>query len=246
MKDYCVRIKSHPVWAIGGNLRRQTSQAISQWRVESAERISKMDALAINQAVWRVFWRTIINGTIVLAIISLAIYSGYLKYQFPDPQHLDIWLLASAVLCNILLTQLLNFKYLKTILSFSLLLGSLIIAAWIVPFFDRMLMYVYTSWLLIFMLPITYWLTITAFDLHRFRNLLISIVAIISTFFYSLYPIQQFINWQTELDLLTIANRVSFSTMIGCLAVFTIFSTLAKILQLLPRIGLLFLKEIAD
>jgi hypothetical protein len=246
MKDCCVRIKSHPVWAIVGNLRRQKSQAISRWRIKAAQKIVQMDAREIDRAIRQVFWRTIINGTIVLAIISLAIYSGYLKYQFPNPQHLDIWLLASAVSCNILLTQLLNFKYLKTILSFGLLLGSLIVAAWIVPFFDRMLMYVYTSWLLIFLLPITYWLTITAFDLHRFRNILITITAIISTFFYLLYPIQQFFNWEIELDLLTIANQISFNTILSCSAIFTIFSIIAKTLQLLPRIGIFFLKEIAN
>jgi hypothetical protein len=212
MKDCCVRIKSHPVWAIVGNLRRQKSQAISRWRIKAAQKIVQMDAREIDRAIRQVFWRTII----------------------------------SAVSCNILLTQLLNFKYLKTILSFGLLLGSLIVAAWIVPFFDRMLMYVYTSWLLIFLLPITYWLTITAFDLHRFRNILITITAIISTFFYLLYPIQQFFNWEIELDLLTIANQISFNTILSCSAIFTIFSIIAKTLQLLPRIGIFFLKEIAN
>lgn len=245
MNDYCVRIKSHPVWAVIGNLRRQQLQAISQWRIKSAEQIGGMNAEEINQAIWQLIWQTMINGIIILVAISIAIYSGYLKYQFPDPHHVDFPLLVLAVAGNILLTQLLNFKYLKTILPFLLLLGSLIIVAHIAPFFDRMLMYVYTSLLSISILPIFYRLTVLAFDLPRFRNILIAITAIVSTFFYLLYPIEKFLNLETDLDLLIVANQVSSIAIVTCLAVFTIFATIAKALQLLPQIGVFFLKELS-
>jgi hypothetical protein len=245
MNKYCVRIKSHPVWATVGNLRRQQSQVLSQWLIKSAEQIGSMNAQEVNKAIWQVIWQTIINSIIIIVVISLAIYSGYLHYQFPDPQHLDLLLLVGAVSCNILLTQLLNFKYLKTILWFLLLLGSLIAIAHIAPVFDRMLMYLYTSWLLIFIVPIIYGLTVLAFDLQRFRNILIVIMAIVATSVYSLYPIQQFFNWEIEIDFLSIANQISFATIIVCLVIFTIFTTITKILQIVPRIGVLFLREIA-
>jgi hypothetical protein len=245
MNKYCVRIKSHPVWAVIGNLRHQQSQAISQWTIESAEQIGSMNGPEINKAIWQVIWRTIINSIIIIVIISLAIYSGYLQYQFPDPQHLDLLLLAGAISCNVLLTQLLNLKYLKTIFWFVLLLGSLISIAHIAPTFDRMLMYLYTSWLLIFTLPIIYGLTVLAFDLRRFWNILVVITAIVATFFYSLYPIQQFFDWEIEIDFLSIANQVSLTTTIVSLVIFMIFATITKVLKLLPQIGILFLRELA-
>jgi hypothetical protein len=246
MNDYCVRIKSHPVWAIIRSFRRKQSQAISQWMIKSAEQIGGMNTQEINKAIWQVIWRTIINGIIVLVVVSLAIYSGYLTYQFPDPQHLNFLLLFGAVSCNILLTQLLNFKYFKTILLFVLSIGSLITIARIVPCFDRMLMYVYTSWLLIFILPIIYGLIVMAFDLARFRNTLIAIAITVSTFFYLLYPIEQFFNWEMDIDLLSIANRISFITSLICLVIFMVFGAIAKLLQSLPQVSILVLRSIAS
>jgi hypothetical protein len=245
MQDYCVRIKSHPIWAVIGNFYRQQSQARSQWLIKSAAQIGEMDALEINQVIWQVIWRTIINGIIILAVISGAIYTGYLHYQFPDPQHLDLLLLIGAVSCNILLTQILNFNYLRTILLFALLLGSLMAVARIVPFCDRMLMYIYTSWLLIFMLPIIYSLTAMAFDLRRFRNILISVTAIVAIVAYSLYPLAQFWHLDSEIDLLAISNQISFLTFAVCSIVFIIFGTIAKFLQFLPQLGMLSISEIS-
>lgn len=245
MNKYCVRIKSHPVWAVIGNLRRQQSQAISQWTIESAEQIGSMNGQEINKAIWQVIWRTIINSIIIIVMISLAIYSGYLQYQFPDPQHLDLSLLIGAISCNILLTQLLNLKYLKTIFWFILLLGSLISIAHIVPIFDRMLMYLYTSWLLIFILPTIYSLTVLAFDLRRFGTILVAIVAIVATVVYSLYPIGQIFAWEIEIDFLSIANRASLITIFGCSAIFMTFATIAKVLKSIPQIGIFFLRELA-
>ncbi len=246
MNDYCVRIKSHPVWAIIGNLRRHGSQATAQWLIKSAEQIGGMNPQEIHQAIWRVIWRTMINGMIILVVISLAIYSGYLTYQFPDPQHFNFLLLFSAVFCNVLLTQLLNFKYLNTILLFILSIGSLITISRIVPCVDRLLMYLYTSWLLILILPIIYGLIVAAFDLRRFRDTLISITVLISIVFYSLYPIQQFLNWEIAIDFLAVANQVSLITLLACSAVFTVFGGIAKSLQLLPQISILMLRAIAS
>jgi hypothetical protein len=246
MNKYCARIKSHPIWTGIDNIRRYQSQVISQQLVKYADRVEGINAPTIEAVMWRGIWRSMINGTIVVAIVSAAIYSGYLKYQFPDPQHLDLLMSIGAVLYNILLTQVLNFKYIKTIGLFLLSLGSLIAIAPVVPFFDRLLMYVYTSWLLIFIVPIIYGLTVAAFDLAKFRSRLIAIGGIISICAYSLYPIEQMLGWELDLDLLAIANQISFKTSLVCLSIFAFFGSLAKALQLLSRLPIFSIGEITS
>jgi hypothetical protein len=187
MHKYCGRVRSHQVWIRLEKFYHQLGQLISQWLVKNAQQIEEMNAETINRAIWQVIWRSIINGMMLVILISLIVYSGYLKYQFPDPQHLDLFLLIGTVLCNILLTQLLNLKYFKTVVLFLLCLGSLVVMAHLVPLAYQILMYLYTSWLLIFILPVFYGLTVAAFDLPRFRNILIALAGIVSTSAYILY-----------------------------------------------------------
>jgi hypothetical protein len=85
-----------------------------------------------------------------------------------------------------------------------------------------------------------------AFDLAKFRNLLMMVATIVSMLVYSLAAMVQLSDWQIGLDVLSIANRVSLYTAIGCLAIFIIFGSIAKLWQVSLKLTILSIREILN
>jgi hypothetical protein len=243
MNKWMVFLYHHPLGQWGERLSVYSTQAVARWLANHDEQIDRVTPKLAIAAIKQVIWRIIINGAIVCLLLSMAIASGYLKFQLPSPQHQNLFLWLGAVGCNLLLTQLLNFRQVISLLFFVCCLGGAIVLAHFLPAVHSAILYLYTSWLLLFLVPICYWLIVAAFDLVKFRNLLIMVGAILSTIVYSCAAIAQVSNWQWGVDLLGMANRFTLYTAIVCTLIFMIFGTISKLLELSLKLTISSIRE---
>jgi hypothetical protein len=243
MKEWVLRLSPYPLWRCGDRLRWDFARSISQWFTNRDEPIDRVTPELAIGVIKGVIWRIIINGAIVCLVFSIAIASGYLKFQLPSPNDRGLLFSLAAVGFNLFLTQSLNFQKFTSIILFSLCLGGCLILANIFPAVHTIIMYLYTSWLLLFLVPIFYWLTLAAFDLSKFRNLLIMVAAVASMLVYSVAAMVQISGWQVGFNFLSIANYFSLYTAMICLGIFIFFGIVAKSLQGFLKITLSSLRK---